>query len=139
MPDVFTNKKRSEVMSRIRSKDTKPEITLRKVLHRQGLRFRLHVNTLPGKPDIVLPIYRTVIQVRGCFWHGHDCIDGHIPRSRQEYWEPKLLNNKRRDTRNDKALRRNGWSVIVVWECTIQSQTNLEREVNRIFRILSKK
>ena len=136
MTDVFTKKKRSEVMSRIKSKDTKPEITLRKALHQQGYRFRLHVTSLPGKPDIILPMYRTVIQVRGCFWHGHDCTDGHIPKSRQAYWKPKLLNNMRRDARNDAALRRADWLVIVVWECGVQNPKLLDKEVRRILRLL---
>jgi len=139
MADIFTTQKRSEVMRKIKSKDTKPEVILRKALHRQGLRFRLHVTKLPGKPDIVLPRHRTVIQVRGCFWHGHSCIDGHTPKSRQEYWEPKLNKNKQRDLFNDTLLRRNGWSVIVVWECKIQRQLTLQKEIDRIVRIIHKR
>lgn len=139
MTDIFSRSKRSEVMSRIRSKNTKPEITLRKALHRQGLRFRLHAKTLPGKPDIVLTKYRTVIQVRGCFWHSHNCIDGHIPTSRREYWGPKLTNNKRRDVKNDAALRKADWSVVVVWDCKMQNSETLDREVNRILAILKNK
>lgn len=139
MADIFSKSKRSEVMRKIRSKNTKPEVTLRKVLHKQGLRFRLHAKTLPGKPDIVLPMYRTVIQVRGCFWHGHHCIDGHMPNSRREYWGPKLLNNKRRDIKNDAALRKTGWSVVVVWDCKIQNSKALNKEVNRILTILEAK
>lgn len=125
-------------MSLISSKNTKPEVMLRKALHRRGYRFRIHVKALPGNPDIVLPMYRTVIQVRGCFWHGHQCIDGHIPYSNQEYWSHKLIKNKKRDSRNDRALRRDGWSVIVVWECKLQSENKLEKEVNRISSILSR-
>jgi len=139
MTDIFTTQKRSEIMRGIKSKDTKPEVVLRKGLHRQGLRFRLHVTTLPGKPDIVLPRHRTVIQVRGCFWHGHNCIDGHTPKSRQEYWWPKLSNNKQRDLFNDALLRRNGWFVIVVWECKIQSQRTLQKEIDRIQKIITRK
>jgi len=112
MADIFTTQKRSEVMRNIKSKNTKPEIVLRQALHSQGLRFCLHVNKLPGKPDIVLPKHRTVIQVRGCFWHGHSCADGHTPKSRQGYWKPKLKKNKQRDLFNDTLLRKNGWSVI---------------------------
>lgn len=110
---------RSAIMSRIRSKDTKPEMLVRRELHRLGFRFRLHVRGLPGKPDIVLPKHRTVIQVKGCFWHGHTCIDGRIPKSNREYWVPKLLNNRRRDSSNDRKLRRLGWSVRNLWECRI--------------------
>ena len=139
MADVFPEKRRSEIMSRIGSKNTKPELTLRKALHSLGYRFRLHVGTLPGKPDIVLPKYRSAIQVRGCFWHGHTCIDGHIPKDREDYWRPKLLGNRQRDARNDRALREKGWTVIVVWECRIQSHKALDREIKRICRILKGK
>lgn len=108
---------RSAIMSRIRSKDTKPEMLVRKALHRLGFRFRLHVRELPGKPDIVLPKYQTVIQVKGCFWHGHTCIDGRLPKSNRDYWVPKLLRNRMRDISNDRKLRRLGWSVRNLWEC----------------------
>jgi DNA mismatch endonuclease, patch repair protein len=139
MADIFTIRKRSEIMRGIKSKDTKPEIVLRKALHRKGLRFRLHAANLPGKPDIVLPKHRIAIQVRGCFWHGHDCIDGHTPKSRQEYWKSKLSRNKQRDSFNDALLRRNGWSVIAVWECNIQRQETLQKEIHRILRIINRK
>jgi len=139
MVDIFTIKKRSDVMSRIKAKDTKPEIVLRKALHKKGLRFRLHVKKLPGKPDIVLTRYRTIIQVRGCFWHKHSCLDGHIPKSRREYWEPKLLHNKQRDAIVDAALRRAGWTVIVVWECKIEHKKLLQKEINRIHKIIYKR
>jgi DNA mismatch endonuclease (patch repair protein) len=109
--------KRSETMSRIRSKDTKPEMLVRKALHRLGFRFRVHVRDLPGCPDIVLPKYSTIIQVKGCFWHGHTCRDGRLPKSNREYWVPKLLRNKERDISNERKLRRMGWSVRTLWEC----------------------
>ncbi len=134
MTDVFTQKKRSEVMGRIRAKDTKPEITLRRALYKQGFRYRLHVKTLPGKPDIVLSSYRTTIQVRGCFWHGHNCIDGHIPKSRKAYWGPKITGNIKRDLRSDQALRKSGWSVIVVWACRLEKRKIMEQEIKRIVR-----
>jgi DNA mismatch endonuclease (patch repair protein) len=137
MADVFSKKKRSKIMSHIGSKDTKPEVILRKVLHKAGFRYRLHVKSLPGKPDIVLPKYHTIIQVRGCFWHSHNCIDGHIPKSSQDYWIPKLLKNKKRDINCDKLLRKLNWSVIVVWACKIQSLKGLKKEANRIFRVIS--
>lgn len=136
MTDVFSSTKRSEIMSRIGSINTKPEVRLRKALYCEGLRFRLHLKQLPGRPDIVIPKFQTVIQVRGCFWHGHECRDGHIPKTGQKYWKPKLLNNKRRDFRNDRALRQMGWSVITVWECKTENQETLTREVRRILRIL---
>ena len=138
MPDVFSKRKRSEVMRRIRSKDTKPEVRLRSALHRAGLRFRLHDSSLPGKPDIVLRKYRTAIQVRGCFWHGHSCIDGHVPKSRRSYWKPKLASNKERDARNDRRLRRMGWSVLVVWECRCMTDKGLKKEVGRILLHLAR-
>ena len=110
---------RSVMMSRIRSKDTKPEMLVRKALNRLGFRFRLHGRDLPGRPDIVLPKYQVIIQVKGCFWHGHTCIDGRMPKSNREYWVPKLLRNKERDISNDRKLRRMGWSVRNLWECRI--------------------
>lgn len=112
-----TSAARSANMSRIRSKDTKPEMLVRRALHRLGFRFRLHVRGLPGCPDIVLPKYRTVIQVKGCFWHGHTCRDGRLPKSNRAYWVPKLLQNQKRDHANDRKLRRLGWSVHSIWEC----------------------
>ncbi len=139
MADVFSPDKRSEIMSKIASKNTKPEMSLRKFLHSLGFRFRLHVKSLPGSPDLVLTRYKTVIQVRGCFWHGHTCIDGHIPKSRRNYWEPKLLRNRLRDERNDKLLRKSGWSVIVVWECMIQNPKGLMQEIERIRKKLRKR
>ena len=138
MPDVFSPRKRSEVMSRIRSKDTTPEIRIRSALHRLGFRFRLHNPKLPGKPDMVLPRYRTAIQVRGCFWHGHNCMDGHIPHSRKDYWVPKLEANRRRDARNDRKLRKLGWKVVVVWECRCTTKDGLQRELRRIEKVLKK-
>jgi DNA mismatch endonuclease (patch repair protein) len=136
MPDVFSPAKRSDVMSRIRSSDTKPEVALRRGLHRLGYRFRLHDRLLPGRPDIVLPKYRTVVQVRGCFWHGHTCHDGHLPKSRHDYWIPKLAGNARRDHRNDRALRRLGWKVVVVWECECATREKIFRQLRRVLRYL---
>ena len=117
LPKSETAAARSAIMSRIRSKDTKPEMLIRRALHRLGFRFRLHVRGLPGRPDIVLPRYRTVIQVKGCFWHGHTCRDGRLPKSNCTYWVPKLLQNRKRDAANDRKLRRLGWSVHNIWEC----------------------
>jgi len=116
-----TTPERSANMSRIRSKDTKPEMLVRKALHRLGFRFRLHVRGLPGCPDIVLPKYQTVIQVKGCFWHGHTCPDGRLPKSNRDYWIPKLIRNRKRDKANDRKLRRLGWSVRNLWECRVYS------------------
>ena len=129
MADVFDKVKRSEIMSRIRSTDTRPEIRLRKRLHGFGFRYRLHDAQLPGKPDIVMPKHKAVVQVRGCFWHFHTCSSGRIPRSNREYWERKLRGNRQRDGRNDAELRRMGWRVFTVWECEIQSDRALTKTV----------
>jgi len=130
-----TTPERSANMARIRSKDTKPEMLVRKALYRLGFRFRLHVYGLPGRPDIVLPKYGTVIQVKGCFWHGHTCPDGRLPKSNRDYWIPKLLANRSRDVVNDRKLRRLGWSVRNLWECRI---TNIGQDVlgKRLARML---
>ena len=109
-------------MSKIRHKDTKPEMSLRKILHKKGLRYRLHAKELPGKPDIVFRPNKLAIQVRGCFWHLHHCIDGHIPLTRPEYWKSKLEGNKERDKKNDSILVMNGWKVIAIWECQLSSK-----------------
>lgn len=139
MPDVFTTEKRSAVMAVIRSKDTKPEMAIRRALHAAGFRFRLHVRTLPGKPDIVLPRYKTAIQVRGCFWHGHSCHDGHIPKSRADYWPAKLMKNTERDRANDERLKQMGWNLLVIWECDCSSSQRLELTMSRITTMLGGK
>lgn len=136
MTDVFSRKRRSQIMRQIKSEHTNPELRIRKGLHQLGYRFRLHVKDLPGKPDISLPKLKTVIQVRGCFWHGHNCIDGHLPKSRRTYWLPKLQANKRRDRRNDRKLRNMGWTVLAVWECHCASARALEREIHRLKKAL---
>jgi len=136
MADVFSPKKRSLLMSRIRARNTTPEGLVRSALHRLGYRFRLHVSDLPGKPDIVLPRYRVAVQVRGCFWHGHTCYDGHIPRSRGSYWSPKISGNRLRDRLNDQRLRRMGWRVIVVWACKCEVAYRFPTELGRIHRLI---
>lgn len=136
--DVFDSKKRSDVMSKIRSKNTRPELVLRTALHRLGYRFKLHVSELPGKPDIVLPKWGCVIQVRGCFWHKHNCSDGHIPKTRKDYWIAKIEGNKVRDRRNDAKLRRMGWTVIIVWECKCRTAKVLQGQIQRIASILER-
>jgi DNA mismatch endonuclease (patch repair protein) len=132
MVDVFSQEKRSAVMASIRSKDTKPELRLRAALHREGLRYRLHVRALPGAPDIVLPKHKSAIQVRGCFWHHHTCKDGRLPGTRQEYWRDKLLANAARDEANDLKLCQLGWKLFVIWECEIASGQSLRLMVERI-------
>jgi len=132
MADTLTPQKRSWNMSRIRSRDTKPEMVVRRLLHSLGHRYRLHRKGLPGKPDIVLPKYRTVIFVHGCFWHRHPgCKYAYTPKSRLEFWNKKFDENVRRDRENKKALRKLGWKVIVVWECEINT-VNLQKKINKI-------
>lgn len=119
--DVFSPEKRSEVMARIGGKNTKPEQLLRKELFRLGLRYRINVKSLPGKPDIVFPKYKTAVFVNGCFWHGHsDCKFFVVPKTRREWWLSKINETRRRDERNIHELEREGWNVITVWECEIR-------------------
>lgn len=122
MADVFSPAKRSQVMSRIRSKDTKPELAVRRALHALGLRFRLHVKTLPGRPDIVLRRLMLIVQVKGCFWHGHCCLGGRVPQGNRQYWSEKIDGNRRRDQRNERRLRAQGWSVKTIWECQVKGR-----------------
>jgi DNA mismatch endonuclease, patch repair protein len=122
---------RSETMAAIRSKDTKPEMLVRRLLHKSGYRFRLHRSDLPGKPDIVLPSRKKVIFVHGCFWHQHDCAFSHVPKSNLLYWAPKLQRNQVRDREHIKALRAAGWKSLVLWECELDKS-------DRLFRRLSK-
>lgn len=127
MADKFSVEKRSEIMRRVRSTNTTPEKIVRSALHKMGFRYRLYDYSLPGKPDLVFPKYSAVLFVHGCFWHQHKgCRDGRIPKSRVEYWEPKLKRNAERDRLSKAALRKIGWRVLVVWECEIhknQSKT----------------
>ncbi len=118
--DIWSPEKRSAVMSRIRSRDTKPELIVRSLLHRSGFRFSLRRKDLPGKPDIVLAKYRTVIFVHGCFWHRHrGCKVATMPKSREEFWQAKFDSNVARDRLNQKALKQAGWKVLVLWECEV--------------------
>ena len=118
--DIFTKEKRSWIMGRIRSKNTKPEIIVRSLLHRMGFRFSLRRKGLPGHPDIVLPKHKTVVFVHGCFWHRHkDCRTFSMPKSRASFWKKKFDNNVARDRKNQCELRKLGWNVIVLWECQV--------------------
>lgn len=129
---------RSKNMRAIRSKDTKPELTLRKALHAAGFRYRLHVKELPGKPDLVFPRFSAVVEVRGCFWHAHTCADGHLPRTNTEYWVPKLGRNKERDQRNKQALKDLGYRVKEVWECEIDTAKKVERVAQKLAKWLER-
>ncbi len=121
MADTITPEKRSWNMSQIRSENTKPEEFVRKYLYNAGFRYRKNDKRYPGKPDIVLPKYRTVVFVNGCFWHAHDCKRAHLPKSNLSYWAPKIERNKERDEENQKKLKADGWKVIVVWECELKT------------------
>ena len=128
--DHLDKQTRSWNMSRIRSRDTSPEITVRKMLHRLGYRFRLHVRSLPGTPDIVLPKYRTVIFVNGCFWHRHQgCRRCTMPSTRVEYWKKKFERNVEKDKMNLQAVKKLGWNPVVVWECEIRDMEKLESKL----------
>jgi len=128
--DVFTPAERSRVMSRVRDKNTKPELMVRSLLHRLGFRFRLHRADLPGKPDIVLPRHHSVVFVHGCFWHQHrGCKAAVRPSSRREYWDAKLDGNVNRDRRDKAHLHRLGWRVLVVWECHTKSENRLRAKL----------
>lgn len=118
-------------MSRIRARNTKPEIVVRSLLHRMGFRFRLHVRDLPGKPDIVLPKYRAVIFVHGCFWHGHDCPLYRLPATRPDFWQNKINRNQANDEKARMALLSAGWRVAVVWECALRGAASDHEQVAR--------
>lgn len=121
MVDVHSKETRSYNMSRIKGKDTKPELLVRRFLHKQGFRYRLHVKDLPGKPDIVLPRYKTVIFVNGCFWHGHEgCKYYVVPKTRTEWWRTKINRNVVKDLTSRESLTSNGWKVVEIWECDLK-------------------
>lgn len=134
--DIWNKKKRSAVMAKIRSRDTKPEWIVRRYLFSRGYRYRKNVKGLPGTPDIVLRKYGIVIFIHGCFWHGHE-LDGHIPHSNSDFWKKKIERNKQRDARDKEALKQLGWRVMTVWECQLkpavrqQTLQEIEYHINR--------
>lgn len=121
MTDVVDVATRSRMMAGIQGKNTKPELLIRKALHARGFRFRLHVKDLPGKPDLVLPKYRALVFIHGCFWHGHACRYFKVPQTRPEFWLEKIGKNQTRDSLQEDALKAMGWRVLVVWECAVRS------------------
>lgn len=125
MADNRTEASRSALMSRIGGKDTAPELIVRKLLHGLGFRFRLHRRDLPGTPDVVLPRLKIALFVHGCFWHGHGCKIGQPPKSRQDYWLPKIERNKARDAEKAAALKTQGWRVLEVWQCETRDRERL--------------
>lgn len=124
MTDIVDTAARSKMMSKIKGKNTKPEKMVRSALDAEGYRFRLHRKDLPGNPDIVLPKYRAAIYVNGCFWHGHECPLFKWPKTREEFWKTKILENMHRDQKNYQKIISMGWRVCVVWECSIRSRSN---------------
>lgn len=130
MTDIFPSPKRSQIMSSIRPYDTQPELMVRSLVHRMGYRFRLHKQELPGNPDIVLPKHKKVIFVHGCFWHGHrKCSRSKRPSSHQAFWGKKLDSNIARDKRQQRELRKLGWSVLVIWQCQLKNLTRLRNKI----------
>jgi len=126
MADIVSPKVRSRMMSGIKGKNTKPEIMIRKALYSKGFRYRLHNSKLPGKPDLLFPKYGAVIQINGCFWHKHECHLFKWPKSRKEFWHPKLMRNQQKDEENNQALEELGWRILTVWECALKGKERLE-------------
>ena len=136
----MTPEQRHKCMAAIKGKDTKPEIIVRKYLFSKGLRFRLHVRSLPGNPDIVLPKYKTVVFINGCFWHGHEgCKYYRLPKSNVEFWESKITNNKNRDCQNEIKLEELGWRVIRIWECEIRRVQDRNQSLERLYNQIVKR
>jgi len=136
MTDVHDKITRSYNMSRIRATNTKPELLVRKFLHAQGFRYKLHDKTIPGKPDLVLPKYKTVIFIHGCFWHGHiDCKYFVVPKTRTDWWLNKINTNRSNDTKAIKALKKEGWKIITIWECDLKP-AKVEKKLLTLLRKL---
>lgn len=124
--DIWDKSKRSTIMAKVGQKNTKPELIVRKFLFSKGLRYRINVKHLPGSPDIVLPKYKTVVFVHGCFWHGHSCRKGRLPQTNIDFWSTKIRMNKERDDRIITELRQKGWNVLVIWQCEIDNREKQE-------------
>lgn len=134
MADVHSKEIRSFNMSRIKGKDTKPEMLVRKFLFSNGIRYRLHDKRLPGKPDMVFPKYKKVVFIHGCFWHGHEnCKYFVVPKTRTEWWLNKINSNKKKDTESVYALKKLGWKVLTIWECELKSN-NKDKKLKSIIR-----
>lgn len=134
MADIMSASDRRERMRAVKQRDTEPELTLRHGLHRLGLRYRLHGNGLPGRPDLVFPRFGVAVFVHGCFWHGHSCRAGRLPTSNAEYWTTKIAGNIQRDRRKTRQLRQLGWRVLVVWECELSSAAKRAGTIRRLGR-----
>ena len=130
MTDIYSKSKRSDIMSQISGKETKPEVLVRKYLFSKGFRFRKNDPRYPGKPDIILPKYKTGIFIHGCFWHGHECKAGKLPETRKEFWMKKICDNKIRDKKNKSELEVDGWKALTVWDCEINSIIKRQKRLN---------
>lgn len=127
--DNLSPEERSAQMGLVRSKDTKPEMRVRRLVYGLGYRYRLHRADLPGKPDLVFPSRRKVVQVNGCFWHGHKCRLGRMPKSSVDYWRNKIATNQKRDMRTIRSLRKLGWECLTVWECSLGDESKLAKRI----------
>ena len=135
--DTLNKKERSIRMSKIRSSNTKPEILVRQSLFKKGFRYRINNKALPGKPDITILKYKLIIDVRGCFWHGHEnCRDGHVPKTNSAFWKNKFIQNKARDIKNHKKLKEMGFNVFILWECEINKKNILDKKIKEIEKYL---
>ncbi|HJW57583.1 MAG TPA: very short patch repair endonuclease [Burkholderiaceae bacterium] len=132
MADILSPQERSQRMARIKSRDTQLEMDVRRALHARGLRYTVHETSLPGKPDMVFKGRRLVVFINGCFWHGHRCPIGHVPKSNSGFWKSKITTNRARDARNIQRLRTMGWKVINVWECSMQTQARARDSIDKL-------
>ena len=137
--DIFDKSKRSQLMAKVKQKNTAPEIIVRKFLFSKGFRYRINVKSLSGTPDIVLSKYKTVIFIHGCFWHGHTCRAGHLPSSNLDYWVTKIEKNIERDNRKINELEKLGWNVVVIWQCEIKALKNREIRFSKLISEIERK
>jgi len=133
--DIYSIDKRSDIMSKVRQEETKPEILIRRFLFSHGFRYRKNDKRYPGKPDIVLPKYRTIIFVHGCFWHGHvNCKAATLPKTNIDFWKKKISDNKVRDQKNIETLRKEGWNVITIWQCEIKNKNKRKERLELLLK-----
>ncbi|WP_352996566.1 very short patch repair endonuclease [Mesorhizobium sp. M1273] len=129
MTDPLSPERRGALMARVKQRNTKPEMTIRQLLHSRGWRYRIHVKNLPGTPDIVFPRRKVAIFVHGCFWHGHSCKLGSLPKTRSEFWSQKIVGNRQRDDRKRDELQQSGWQVLIVWQCELADQSSMLQRI----------
>lgn len=132
MADIFSKRKRSQIMATVKNKNTRPEIQVRKALFSKGFRYRINDKKLPGSPDIVLPKYRATVFVHGCYWHGHnDCKKAITPSTNKDFWNAKIEKNRQRDKKVSSELRQQGWKVVIIWECELRNKESFDLTVDR--------